>query len=268
MEAAMSFNAVDRPLAPRVLVVGAEPIVREWVQFKLGEQGFQIDQAVDLAAALRAIQREAPDAIIVDPDGYNGQRDTLVPALCASAPDAAVVVLSACTDGGAVNHAVRSGARGYLTKTSTTVDLAGTLRTVMQGVLTLDQSSLRSLVEPSAAPGEASVSTLSNQELRVLELVAEGLTNREIGAQLFLSPHTVKNYLRNAADKLDVASRLDAVLEASRRGLIELPPEAGRSRTARRHAAHTLYAFPNVWMVLSEYIPVLNEYVPALSLAS
>jgi DNA-binding NarL/FixJ family response regulator len=275
MEAAMIFNAVDRrSTSPRVLVLGAEAIVREWVQFKLVEQGFEVGHAVDLSEALRAIQREMPDAIIVDPDGYNGLRDTLVPALCQSAPDAAVVVLSACTERGAVNHAVRAGARGYLSKTSASFDLAGTLRTVMQGVLTLDQWSLRSLVEPTGPPGLDASAALSKQELRVLQLVAEGLTNREVAAQLFLSPHTVKNYLRNAADKLGVASRLDAVLEASRRGLIELPPEPGRSRTIRLKTRRTCAAVPNVWAAMNEFLsesiveafPALSESLPLLPL--
>jgi len=241
----------------RVLVIGAEPIVREWVQFKL-ERDFDVEQAVDLADGLRAVQRVRPHAIVLDPDGYNGLRETLVPALCESAPEAAVVVLSECTEGGAVNRAVRAGARGYLSKSTADADLAGTLRTIMQGVLTLDQTALRSLVDPGSGGGGASPATpLSNQELKVLALVAEGLTNREIGARLFLSPHTVKNYLRNAADKLGVATRLDAVLEASRQGLIELPADSGRSRTVRRRARNALYAFPNVWAVLSESLPYL-----------
>ncbi|MDX6534493.1 MAG: hypothetical protein QOF68_2237 [Gaiellales bacterium] len=258
MEAAISLDRAGRLAAPRVLIVGAEPIVREWVQYKHSEHGFEFEQAVDLPDALRVIEGGEPDAILVDPDGYNGQGEMLVPALCESAPASAVVVLSERSDGGAVNRAIRAGARGYLSKASTNVDLADTLRTVMSGVLTLDQSSLRSLVDPATVEPTTGTGTLSVQELKVLNLVAEGLTNREIGARLYLSPHTVKNYLRNAADKLGVATRLDAVLEASRRGLIELPPQSGRSRSVRRHAQNTLYAFPNVWAVLSESLPVLS----------
>jgi two-component system, NarL family, response regulator DevR len=257
MEAAMALGRANG--SHRVLVIGAEPIVREWVQFKL-EREFEVEQAADLADGLRAVQRVRPHAIVLDPDGYNDLRETLVPALCESAPEAAVVVLSECTEGGAVNRAVRAGARGYLSKSTAEADLAGTLRTIMQGVLTLDQTALRSLVDPGSGGGggSAAVTPLSTQELKVLALVAEGLTNREVGARLFLSPHTVKNYLRNAADKLGVATRLDAVLEASRQGLIELPADSGRSRTVRRRARNALYAFPNVWAVLSESLPYLS----------
>ena len=64
---------------------------------------------------------------------------------------------------------------------------------------------------------------LSDQELRVLELAAQGCTNREIGTRLYLSRHTVKEYLSNAMRKLEVDSRVEAVVEASRRGLLEAP---------------------------------------------
>lgn len=253
---------------PLVLVVGVEPIVREWAQFKLAGHGFDVEQALDLSQAVRAIERRRPDVVLLDPDGYNGQSDTLLQSLCESASVAPVVVLSERTDSVAVNRAIRDGARGYLSKSSPNVELGDTLRTVMGGVLTLDQSSLRALVEPSAADTPGVRAALSAQELRVLNLVAEGLTNREIGAQIYLSPHTVKNYLRNAADKLGVATRLDAVLEASRRGLIEIPSEVGRSKTTRRRASGTLCAVPGFWALLTEPAQTLSEWAAFFAFAS
>jgi two-component system response regulator DevR len=254
MVVAMNARPVDRQGGrPCVLVVDRSPIVREWVRFKLWEHGFGVIESESASDALCALERRAPDAVLVDPDELESGRDSLLAALCAAAP-AGLIVLSARADAEAVNGAVRAGARGYLCKAAGRLDLAGAIRTVLDGGLALDDSALRSLVDPSQAALSPPSAELSRQELRVVELVAHGLTNREIGARLSLSPHTVKGYLRNAADKLGATTRLDAVLEASRRGLIELPapPRARRGGAVRRHARGALLTLANVWLMVDE----------------
>jgi DNA-binding NarL/FixJ family response regulator len=254
MVVAVSPHLPDPVMAARVVVVEADPIVREWVGFKLCDCGYAVEEVADAATALRALRR-APDAVVVDPEGLAGAPEPLVTALHAAAPEAAIIVLSGRGDACAAREAVRAGARGYVSRASAPTDLVGAVRAALDGGLGVDASVLRSLLDPAGRESEAEDVTLSPQEARVLALVAHGLTNREVGARLFLSPHTVKNYLRNAADKLGATTRLDAVLEGSRRGLIDLPPETGRLRSIRRRASGVVYALTHVWMVVEDALP-------------
>src|SRR5947209_1406458 len=106
-----------------------------------------------------------------------------------------------------------AGAAAYLVEDLERVDLLDAVRRVAAG---------GRLVDPRAGAAVFRArASLSSQELRVLTLAAEGFTNREIGSRLFLSRHTVKEYLSNAMRKLGVDSRVSAVVEANRRGLLD-----------------------------------------------
>jgi DNA-binding NarL/FixJ family response regulator len=143
-----------------------------------------------------------------------------------AAPAAAVAFLSAYVDPELVAAAADAGASAYLLKDAEELDLADAVRRLARG---------ERLVDPRAAAAALGARRpaprLSDQELRVLELAAQGCTNREIGTRLYLSRHTVKEYLSNAMRKLEVDSRVEAVVEAGRRGLIEppVPPVLSRA---------------------------------------
>jgi two-component system response regulator DevR len=112
-----------------------------------------------------------------------------------------------------VTAAAEAGAAAYLVKDLEGAELLDAVRRVAAG---------ERLVDPRAGAAVfQSRASLSGQELRVLALAAEGFTNREIGSRLFLSRHTVKEYLSNAMRKLGVDSRVAAVVEANRRGLLD-----------------------------------------------
>jgi DNA-binding NarL/FixJ family response regulator len=142
------------------------------------------------------------------------------PALCEAIlerlPNAAVVVYSGYFDEETVAAAADAGARAYLLKDAEQPDLADVLRRVASGERFVDPRVAGALFRARGRPRR----TLTAQELSVIRLAAEGYTNREIGARLYLSRHTVKEYLSHAMRKLGVETRVEAVVEAGRRGLL------------------------------------------------
>lgn len=131
-------------------------------------------------------------------------------------PDVQAAILTSFEDGAAAAAAVRTGVRGFFLKDSLCGELCTGLRRVAAGHLVVD-SRLASAVlakEPIA---------LTATELEILQLVAEGLSNRQIGEAIHLSPYTVKEYLSKAMRKLGTSTRTETVLRAAREGIL---PEA------------------------------------------
>ena len=187
-----------------VLVADGYPVVRAGIrQFLRARDVTVVGEAGTGAEAVSATAQLHPDVVVLD--------GALADA-CGQIP-AAVVVLSSSIAPELVTAAAEAGAAAYLVKDLEGAELLDAVRRVAAG---------ERLVDPraGAAVFEARAS-LSNQELRVLALAAEGFTNREIGSRLFLSRHTVKEYLSNAMRKLGVDSRVAAVVEANRRGLLD-----------------------------------------------
>jgi DNA-binding NarL/FixJ family response regulator len=135
-----------------------------------------------------------------------------------------VVVLSADGDAASVTSVLAAGARGYLLKDTDTLDLQGVVKRVLAGETVIDPRAAAAIVTNLSLPEGP---RLSERELEILRLAAEGCTNPEIGARLYLSRHTVKEYLSSAMRKLEVTGRLEAVLAATRLGLIGPADDAG-----------------------------------------
>jgi DNA-binding NarL/FixJ family response regulator len=212
-------------MSVRVLVVEDHRIVREGLRSSLEAADFTIVAEVDSGAkAVEAAAEHRPDVVLLDlrlPDRPGAE---VCAELVAQVPEAAVVVLSAYGDQPLVRSAIDNGARAYLLKDAEELDLPDALRRVLAGESVLDPRAAAALLGSRRAP---EVPKLSDQELNVLRLAAEGFTNPEIGARLYLSRHTVKEYLSNAMRKLEVTSRVEAVMKASGLGLIEGPSKGG-----------------------------------------
>lgn len=188
----------------RVLVVDGYPVVRAGIrQFLRASDVAVVGEAATGAEAVSEAARLRPDVVILD--------ETLV-AACRQIR-AAVAVLSTSVAPDLVAAAADAGAAAYLVKDLEEPELLDAVRRVAAG---------ERLVDPRAGAAVFQArASLSGQELRVLALAAEGFTNREIGSRLYLSRHTVKEYLSNAMRKLGVDSRVSAVVEANRRGLLD-----------------------------------------------
>ncbi len=188
----------------RVLVADGYPVVRAGLrQFLRARDVAVVGEAATAAEAVSAASRLRPDVVVLDSALAEACRQI----------ETAVVIVATSVAPDLVAAAGKAGAAAYLVKDLEGPELLAAVRRVAAG---------ERLVDPRAgAAALQSGASLSSQELRVLTLAAEGFTNREIGSRLYLSRHTVKEYLSNAMRKLGVDSRVSAVVEASRRGLLD-----------------------------------------------
>lgn len=136
-------------------------------------------------------------------------------------PTTTVVMLTASDEEDDLYKALRAGASGYLLKENALVDVCVSVRAAACGQAVLSPSMAAKLYTEFAAPALAPTPRLSNRELQILQLLAEGLANRQIAEALTLSPHTVKRHVANILAKLHQRSRLEAVLFAQRRDLLD-----------------------------------------------
>jgi two-component system, NarL family, response regulator DevR len=188
----------------RVLVADGYPVVRAGLrEFLRAPDVAVVGEAGTAAEAVAASARLGPDVVVLDATLADACRQL----------STAVVVLSTSIAPDLVAAAAEAGAAAYLVKDLEGAELLDAVRRVAAG---------ERLVDPRAGAAMFGAGALlSSQELRVLALAAEGCTNREIAGRLFLSRHTVKEYLSNAMRKLGVDSRVSAVVEAGRRGLLD-----------------------------------------------
>ena len=147
--------------------------------------------------------------------------------LCQDWPDAKIIILTTFDDDEYVFDGIRAGAKGYLLKDVSGEELATAVRAVAGGSALLGSSVAQRVLAQfaglaSAKPAAALPEPLSDRELEILQLIAEGLSNPEIAARLFLAEGTVKNYVSNILQKTDTRDRTQAVLKAQSLGLLKM----------------------------------------------
>ena len=201
-----------------VLLVDEYPAVRAGLRAWLEGTEFRVvGEAATAREAIAAASRLTPDFVVLDASLPDGDGAALCGAVLKRFPETAVIVYSGYFDEETIAAAADAGAAAYLLKDAEKPALADVLRRVAAGERLVDPRVAGALFQPG---GRAARSRLTAQELSVIRLAAEGYTNREIGARLYLSPHTVKEYLSHAMRKLGVESRFEAVVQAGRRGLL------------------------------------------------
>jgi len=200
----------------RLLLVDDHEVVRVGLRTVLhNNQGITVvGEAGTKAAAVRAVNRLKPDIVLMDvrlPDGsgVEASRDIL-----ARHPATRIIFLTSYADDDSALACVLAGAQGYVLKNIDSDFLIRSIRAVSNGQSILDPTlTQRALKWIKAMPAQASPvrkQSLAPQEERVLALVAEGLTNKEIAAAMQLSDKTVKNYLANMFQKLQISRRAQA----------------------------------------------------------
>jgi DNA-binding NarL/FixJ family response regulator len=212
----------SNPTAPlTALVADRQAVVREGLRSWLRADEFEVVAEVDDAAeAVLEAERLRPEVAILGVSAAEHGVAAACVAIADRAPGTATVVLAEVVDDDEVLDAALAGVSAYLLKETVDSGLPQVLRRVAAGEQVVDAAAAAALFRARQQRVRAA---LTDQELNVVRLAAEGCTNREIGKRLYLSRHTVKEYLSNAMRKLEVGSRVEAAVEAGRRGLLEAP---------------------------------------------
>jgi NarL family two-component system response regulator LiaR len=215
----------------RILLVEDHKIVREGTR-QLLEQAPDltvIGEAADGGEAVRLATELSPDVVVMDVrlPVLNGIEATKV--IKDQHPNMPILILSAYDDDRYVFPLLDAGANGYVLKTTSWAELAQAIRTVQAGETALDPHIAHKVVERLTQrqryQGKGMAEALTEREIEVLQVVAQGKGNREIGEALSISPHTVQVHVRNIFGKLGINSRIEAVAYAVRRGWITLEEE-------------------------------------------
>ncbi|RYY48185.1 MAG: response regulator transcription factor [Actinomycetales bacterium] len=178
-----------------------------------------VGEAATAGAAVARIPALRPDVALLDARLPDGSGIEVCRQVRSSLPSVQAIILTSFDDDEALFAAIMAGAAGYILKQVTSRDLISAVQHVAAGGSLLDPSVTARVMERlrEGGPGEPEeLKQLTAQERRILELVAEGLTNKQIGEQLYLAEKTVKNYMSNVLAKLGLASRTQAAVFATR----------------------------------------------------
>jgi NarL family two-component system response regulator LiaR len=212
----------------RVVIVDDHQVVRQGLRtfLELYDDIEVVGEAADGAECLDVAQRERPDVVLMDlvmpgMDGITATRE-----LAARASGARVIALTSFAEDDQVFPAIQAGASSYLLKDVSPDDLVDAIRAACRGEPRLHPDVARKLMEamraePRAARAEPAPDRLSERELEVVRLVAQGLSNREIAGRLVISEKTVKTHLTHILGKLDLQDRTQLAIYAFRAGLVE-----------------------------------------------
>ena len=205
-----------------IAIIDDHPLFREGVvNTLLAEADFEvIGEGTSAQEALRICAEYLPDLVLLDINIPGGGLEVL-PRIAADCPVCKVVMLTASEQEDDVLAALKAGARGYILKGVSARELIRILRAVHDGEAYVTPSLAASLLAEMTAPRPGQnppdrLDQLTEREHEVLQLVAAGLSNKEIGLQLHLSEKTVKHHMTNILQKLQVRNRVEAALIAQR----------------------------------------------------
>ncbi|MEA2549303.1 MAG: hypothetical protein QOE42_1901 [Chloroflexota bacterium] len=207
-------SPAKRPLS--LLIVDDHEVVRQGLAALLGRRPeFQVvAEAGTVAEAVAAARKFRPDLVVMDVRLPDGSGIEACREIRAEMPDTRVVMLTSYPDEDAVLSAIIAGASGYLLKQVRARDLVAALETVGRGESLLDPAVTGRVLERirriATADQPDELAQLTSQEQKILLLVAEGKTNKEIAADVFLSDKTVKNYVSSILAKLNLERRAQA----------------------------------------------------------
>ncbi|HET9764581.1 MAG TPA: response regulator transcription factor [Casimicrobiaceae bacterium] len=220
--------ADDRGLeALRVLIVDDHDLFRSGLRNLLEDQGVQVSgEAASGNEAVRSVREDAPDVVVMDLNmpGMGGVEATR--HIAAIAPLTRVVVLTISDEDADVMDAILAGACGYLLKDSSIDELMAGIRAAWRGESLISPGIAAKVLQrvraTSAQPEIADTirSELSDREIEVLKLIANGKDNAVIAAELHISPKTVKNHISNILMKLQIDNRIQAAVYAVRSGIV------------------------------------------------
>jgi DNA-binding NarL/FixJ family response regulator len=206
----------------RVMLVDDHEVVREGLKALLNRRETMtvVGEAGNVAQALQVANRERPDVVVMDLRLPDGTGIEACREIRSQLPETKVIMLTSYADEDAVMASILGGASAYLLKQTRGSQLAEAIQGVARGESMLDPQVTRRVLEEvrKSASGKTSPeSQLNENEQKILLLIAEGKTNREIASEIYLSDKTVKNYVSNILSKLNMKRRSEAAAYIARR---------------------------------------------------
>ena len=232
MTAPQDGLAGSTPVEPiRVLVVDDHALFRRGLQMVL-EQESDIEVVGEASDGTEAVQKAAehyPDIVLMDVRMPRRGGIDACTAIHETVPSARIIMLTISDEENDLYEAIKAGAMGYLLKEISIEEVASAIRAVHGGQSLISPSMAAKLITEFASLSrrgddrrQVPTPRLTEREMEVLKLVAKGLNNRDIAAELFISENTVKNHVRNILEKLQLHSRMEAVVYAVREKLLEI----------------------------------------------
>ncbi|MBP1468591.1 response regulator transcription factor [Candidatus Chloroploca sp. M-50] len=202
----------------RVLIADDHPLIRQGLEIVIEEQPDMelVAQAVDGLDAVAKALATRPDVALLDLKMPKQDGLMAMQQIQEALPKTSCIILTSFTDDVQVLEAIEAGAKGFLNKDSNHEDLLGAIRAVSRGDAALHPAAARVLMQSYKASRQPAVAgnALTPMELRVLQLLATGASNRELAATLGVSVRTVTTHVRNILDKLQLKNRTQAALYA------------------------------------------------------
>lgn len=213
----------------RVAVVDDQELFRRGLTMLLGiEPGIEVvGEAGDGVEGVALAVSTVPDVVLLDVRMPKQSGIEACVAIKEAVPMTKIIMLTVSDDEADLYEAVKSGASGYLLKDSSIEEVAQGIRVVADGQSLISPSMAAKLIDEfktMSTPDRnaATALKLTDRELEVLRLVARGLSNRDVASELAISENTVKNHVRNILEKLQLHSRMEAVMYAVRAKLVQL----------------------------------------------
>ena len=227
--AAAGQGVVTEPI--RVLVVDDHALFRRGLQMVL-EQEPDIEvvgEASDGTEAVTSAAETLPDIVLMDVRMPRRGGIDACAAIHEAVPSAKIIMLTISDEEADLYEAIKAGAMGYLLKEISIEEVAAAIRAVHGGQSLISPSmasklltEFASMIKKTDDRQQVPTPRLTDREMEVLKLVAKGMNNRDIAKQLFISENTVKNHIRNILEKLQLHSRMEAVVYAVREKLLEI----------------------------------------------
>jgi DNA-binding NarL/FixJ family response regulator len=204
----------------RVFLLDDHEMVREGIRslLEFDDDIEVVGEASSVAEALHRIPETNPDVAILDVRLEDGSGIEVCREIRSARPEIACLMLTFFADDEALYASVMAGAAGYILKQIKAHDFIEDVKKVARGGSLMDPKAVARVVERITHPPKAlsPLNVLSPQERRLLDLIAEGLTNRQIAGSMFLSEKTVKNYITGLLNKLNMSNRTEAAVFATR----------------------------------------------------